>query len=136
VSSLVGVLATVLLASPGAVPGPFGGGLHPVTSDVIAARAAGNAGGPAEAQRGIPLALVGYRLVSRFQGPRCPHRPSCSAYAAEAMSRHGWLMGSWIGAARLLRGEWSSALARLPRDGDGYLLDPLEASTFFLDGSR
>jgi putative membrane protein insertion efficiency factor len=35
--------------------------------------------------------------------PRCPHTPSCSQYAAQALQRHGAGRGSWLTVRRLLR---------------------------------
>ena len=38
----------------------------------------------------------------------CRFEPSCSAYAAEAVMRHGALKGSWLAAHRLCRcGPWA-----------------------------
>jgi uncharacterized protein len=55
------------------------------------------------------LALV--RFYRRFLGPAlppsCRFTPSCSAYAMEAIERHGAARGSWLTVRRLLRcGPW------------------------------
>jgi putative membrane protein insertion efficiency factor len=53
----------------------------------------------------ILLAMIaGYRLLlSPFFGAHCRFYPSCSAYAAEALERHGALRGSWLAAKRILK---------------------------------
>jgi putative membrane protein insertion efficiency factor len=53
----------------------------------------------------ILLALIaGYRLLlSPFFGAHCRFYPSCSAYAAEALERHGALRGSWLAVQRILK---------------------------------
>ena len=39
----------------------------------------------------------------------CRYEPSCSAYAVEALSKHGALRGSWLAAHRLCRcGPWGA----------------------------
>ena len=51
----------------------------------------------------ILLALIaGYkRLLSPVLGAHCRFYPTCSAYAAEAIERHGALSGSWLSVKRL-----------------------------------
>ena len=49
-------------------------------------------------------ALRGYQLTfSALLGRQCRYLPTCSAYADEAMARHGVWAGAWMGAARLCR---------------------------------
>lgn len=51
----------------------------------------------------IALIRVYQRLLSPLLGPRCRFHPSCSAYAAEAIGRHGALRGSLLAARRVAR---------------------------------
>jgi putative membrane protein insertion efficiency factor len=50
------------------------------------------------------LAIRAYRyLLSPLLGPRCRYYPSCSAYALEAIERHGPARGSWLAVKRIGR---------------------------------
>ena len=51
------------------------------------------------------MALVrGYRLMlSPWLGNACRFEPTCSAYALQALERHGAAAGSYLVAARILR---------------------------------
>lgn len=53
----------------------------------------------------VLITLVrGYRLLlSPWLGSSCRFEPTCSAYALEALQRHGAAAGSYLAAARILR---------------------------------
>lgn len=56
-------------------------------------------------------AIRGYQLlVSPWLGAHCRHLPSCSAYAREAVARHGPWRGGALAGRRLLRCHpWGTA---------------------------
>ena len=48
--------------------------------------------------------LAGYRrIISPLLPPACRFYPTCSAYAAEALRRHGAMKGSFLTVKRLAR---------------------------------
>ncbi|MSQ71931.1 MAG: membrane protein insertion efficiency factor YidD [Betaproteobacteria bacterium] len=51
---------------------------------------------------GFPIVVYRY-LVSPLLGSRCRFHPSCSAYALEALERHGAAQGCWLSVRRLCR---------------------------------
>ena len=59
---------------------------------------------PGPAARVLVILITGYRrLLSPLLGQRCRFAPSCSAYAAEAISAHGALRGGWLALRRIGR---------------------------------
>lgn len=51
----------------------------------------------------IALIRIYQRLLSPLLGPRCRFYPSCSEYAAQALSAHGILHGGGLALRRLCR---------------------------------
>ena len=66
--------------------------------------------------RVVALPVRAYRLLlSPWVGHACRFQPTCSAYAMEALERHGAFRGGWLAARRILRCH--------PWGGEGY--DPV-----------
>lgn len=64
----------------------------------------------------IALPIRAYRLIfSPWVGFNCRYQPTCSAYALEALEKHGPVKGTYLTARRLGRCH--------PLGGDGY--DPV-----------
>ena len=52
----------------------------------------------------LALPVRGYRHVfSPWVGHSCRYQPTCSAYALEALEKHGAARGSWLAAKRVGR---------------------------------
>lgn len=51
----------------------------------------------------IGLLRVYRAVISPLYGQVCRYHPSCSAYALEAVTRHGSIRGSWLALRRLGR---------------------------------
>ena len=52
----------------------------------------------------LSLPVKGYRLAfSPWVGHGCRYQPTCSAYALEALEKHGGIKGGYLAARRILR---------------------------------
>jgi len=52
----------------------------------------------------LVLVVRGYQVaLSPLLPAACRYYPSCSAYAIEALEKHGALRGSWLAARRIAR---------------------------------
>jgi putative membrane protein insertion efficiency factor len=59
---------------------------------------------PGLLKRGMILLIRGWQIgPSAILPPTCRYMPSCSAYAIEALERHGAFRGGWLTLKRLLR---------------------------------
>jgi putative membrane protein insertion efficiency factor len=78
--------------------------------------------------RHVLMSLVrGYRFfLSPWLGSQCRYTPTCSAYALQALERHGALAGSYLGARRLLRCHPGCAggCDPVPESAPGWLVRP------------
>lgn len=59
----------------------------------------------------VALPIRAYRLIlSPWVGFSCRYQPTCSAYALEALEKHGAIKGSWLTARRIGRCHpWGSS---------------------------
>ena len=52
----------------------------------------------------LSLPIRAYRLIfSPWVGFNCRYQPTCSAYALEALEKHGGVKGGYLAARRILR---------------------------------
>jgi hypothetical protein len=82
-------------------------------------------------------ALHFYRhTISTVDGDRCPSHPSCSAYAVEAFSRHGPLLGAILTAGRLQSEADQAAFSpKVYVDGRSKVFAPVADDLAFLRGA-
>ena len=91
----------------------------------------------AERRRSLParalLDVVGFysRAISPALPARCRFYPTCSAYAVEAIARHGALRGSWLALRRLVKcAPWHpGGVDLVPGTGPDAHPEPIDRAT-------
>ena len=82
------------------------------------------------------LSALFYRhFLTKVDGPRCAHLPTCSRFANQAVAKHGAL-GILMGLERLIQDDSSSVLRKLPIFEGAYgprLWDPVSNYVFWRD---
>ena len=79
------------------------------------------------------ISLVYSNFLTRMDGPRCQHLPTCSRFASQAVGRYG-VLGIPMGLDRMIQPPSSSALRLLPELEFGGVFrhyDPLENYEFW-----
>lgn len=121
----ISILCCLLLAAPAVAAdwGPWQPRRHPAAASK-----------PADGLNPLVLGVKFFQhYISRVDGPRCPMYPTCSAYALQALHRHGPLTGTFLTVDRLLHELEPDARRELIRVGGRLRYnDPLERNDFWL----
>ena len=65
--------------------------------------------GSVPARAAIAMIQTYRHMISPLRPPSCRFTPTCSQYAADAVSEYGLLRGTWLALVRLLKcGPWHS----------------------------
>lgn len=121
--------ATLLTMAVFAAPAPAA--WNPPGWEIKPPASAARAQAPTDAASAVLSgALWSYGAFLRpLVGGRCPSYPTCSAYAGEAVRRHGPLAGSVLTAARLLsEGDEPAFAPRILVGGRLRVYDPVPAA--------
>lgn len=87
------------------------------------------------ATAGEPPGLIKFyqARISAIDGDRCPMNPSCSEYAAQAIAKHGVVIGWIMACDRLMRcGRDEKHLSpKIEKNGAVLIHDPVSANDFW-----
>ncbi|MBF0281623.1 MAG: membrane protein insertion efficiency factor YidD [Zetaproteobacteria bacterium] len=80
------------------------------------------------------FAMHFYRhVIGELDGRYCGSYPVCSSYAQQALSQHGWLVGSWLVMDRLIHeADDYYTGPKVMVKGQERLYDPLKRNDFWL----
>ncbi len=84
-------------------------------------------------EKGNPMIRFYQKVISPVDGDRCIMRPSCSRYAAQAVEKHGWLVGWMMACDRIQRcgRDTVDIVPKIDIDGVSHAYDPLGANDFW-----
>lgn len=77
--------------------------------------------------------LLYSKLISPADGPRSPSYPTGTAYARDAVKKHGFLLGTILTADRLIHEADIYRGPRITRYGVSRYYDPVEYNTYWWD---
>jgi hypothetical protein len=84
-------------------------------------------------------ALTYSQFLTKLDGPRCQHYPTCSRFANQAVAKHG-VLGIFMGLDRLIQDGNSSMLRALPQlempGGNPRHFDPVENYEFWREDTQ
>ncbi|MBW2560377.1 MAG: membrane protein insertion efficiency factor YidD [Deltaproteobacteria bacterium] len=75
--------------------------------------------------------------ISRVDGDRCPMYPTCASYSRQAVKKHGFLMGFFMTADRLIHENSEMQYAPLIKIGNSVrYYDPVSENDFWWYGKE
>src|SRR3989338_5071453 len=78
-----------------------------------------------------PFWLKAYSAISLIDGNRCRFEPTCSAFASQALAKHGSLLGSLMAFDRLQRTHDANHYEFVAKEGTIFLEDPVSHHEFW-----
>jgi putative membrane protein insertion efficiency factor len=82
---------------------------------------------------GLMLISFFQTVISPVDGASCDFYPTCSAYAAQALKKHGLFIGLTMASERLCRYHSSEGYEAIVKYGSYYSYDPVENNDFWFN---
>ncbi len=73
------------------------------------------------------------KVISPVDGPTCDFYPTCSAYAKQALKKHGFFTGLAMASERIIRDHSPEGYDLIYKFDRYYAYDPLENNDFWFD---
>lgn len=73
------------------------------------------------------------KAISPLNGPKCSFHPTCSEYGYQAIKKHGPVLGSIMGTARMLKDHQSEKYPITLKNGKIKNFDPIENNDFWFN---